>query len=405
MLCTAIFMNRYEGVNTKIAALSPCVAKSAEFALTGYVDYNVTFEGIRRYLAENNVILPEQASGFDSYDSGLGTLYPMPGGLKENVEFYLGKSVRIDKSEGERVVYKALDEYAKQPPGNLPVIFDVLNCAEGCNVGTACGEHKSVFEINTVMNDVRVDVSKDEKIEYLNELFEKFDKTLHKDDFERKYIPMPVKARNILQSDIEKAFVSLGKFTEEDRIFDCGACGYDSCNRMAEAIAKHVNTPSNCLKKMHQDSVHEHGQLMKSMESYEAILTETEHVRDLAISIEESIDEITDALNAYSRMVADIEKIAMQINLISLNASIEAAKAGQFGKAFSVVAEEIRRLAQSSNNSAKLTKEASVKAGGAIDSVHTMVSEISAGVKKSYDSLAVVSNQTRTILEKDNVVH
>ncbi len=47
----------------------------------------------------------------------------MPGGLKENIEFYMGNSLRVDKSEGQSTVYIALDEYAKEKEDNLPDVF------------------------------------------------------------------------------------------------------------------------------------------------------------------------------------------------------------------------------------------------------------------------------------------
>jgi len=50
MLCTAIYMKKYEGINDRIAALSPCIAKSDEFAATGYVDYNVTLKRLYGYI-------------------------------------------------------------------------------------------------------------------------------------------------------------------------------------------------------------------------------------------------------------------------------------------------------------------------------------------------------------------
>ena len=402
MLCTAIYMQKHEKINTKIAALSPCIAKSAEFRQTQGVDYNVTFGELYRYMNENNIVLPQDESCFDNYESGLGGLFPMPGGLKENVEHYLGKSIRIDKSEGETVVCKALDDYSVQPPNKLPVIFDVLNCAEGCNVGTGCTEgHISLFDINTAMNEVRQNAINEDKRAYLDELYEKFDKTLRIDDYLRKYVPSPVKPIVISQDNIESAMASLGKETDEEKIFDCGACGYESCLDMAVAIAKKINTPFNCISKAHKDIQLEHAELSDSSKNFDQFLLATKQVKELSSAIEGNMTDITGAIAAYNRMLTNIESIAFQINMISLNASIEAARAGEHGRAFGVVAEEIRRLAQVSNDSAKETREASVKTNSAIDAINQTAKEISDKANASYENIAAVYEKTQRIINNE----
>ena len=100
MLCTAIYMKNYAKISENIAALSPCIAKAHEFDATGKVKYNVTLKKLMKYIEENNIILPSEISGYDHPDAALGLLYPMPGGLKENLEFFFGKDLRIDQSEG-----------------------------------------------------------------------------------------------------------------------------------------------------------------------------------------------------------------------------------------------------------------------------------------------------------------
>jgi len=402
MLCTAIYMRKYEQINERIAALSPCIAKSHEFEATQHVGYNVTLKKLYEYIQNNNIELPRQESGFDHVDSSLGCLYSMPGGLKENVEQYLGKSLRIDKSEGQGVVYKALDEFSNRGGTCLPVIFDVLNCPEGCNLGTGCMHERDVFEINDIMDKARKNILHSRDQADFEALFEEYDHTLRLNDFIRKYTPQPISAYSVDENQIEEAFMALGKITETERKFDCSACGCDTCLVMARRVACGLNTPSNCVQKMRNDIHKEHGAMMElsatNISNINEILADISTVKGLTDGVVHSISGVNTAIDKYSTMASEIDKIAMHINIISLNASVEAARAGQHGKTFAVVAEEIRSLAHSSKSTVSETAIVKEKAADSINEINSMVDQISVEVEKAFHNISNISEKTQNTL-------
>ena len=144
------------------------------------------------------------------------------------------------------------------------------------------------------------------------------------------------------------------------------------------------------------------------------------------------IGDIAEKISATQNAVADINArvegisgIAAQTNLLSLNASIEAARAGDAGKGFAVVAEEIRKLADDSEKLAKEIHEvmgtlleestSAVKAANeiieenksqqtalaeTIDAVNGMISDI----EKTVESVAQISGETDTCVSSNESV-
>ena len=89
----------------------------------------------------------------------------------------------------------------------------------------------------------------------------------------------------------------------------------------------------------------------------------------------QAMQTITDTSKEIENIIAAIEDIASQTNLLSLNASIEAARAGAAGRGFAVVADQIGKLANDSAQSAISTKELIVKALEEIEKGNKIVSD------------------------------
>lgn len=81
------------------------------------------------------------------------------------------------------------------------------------------------------------------------------------------------------------------------------------------------------------------------------------HSQDEMKQMTKAIREIAASSENIQKIVKVIEDIAFQTNILALNASVEAARAGAAGKGFAVVADEVRNLAQKSSTAAKDTTE------------------------------------------------
>ena len=259
MACIAIYMREYEGIGDGIAALSPCIAKSNEFQSTNLTGYNVTFTKMQQYLEQHEIVLPQEETGFDHHASGLGSLFPMPGGLKENIDFYFDREVHVAKSEGYNI-YNKLDIYATTPAELLPDIFDVLNCEEGCNIGSAVSCEMNVFEIGFKMKRRREKATDDSMRKYYKKLYQEYDDKFELTRFMRTYRKVETESHSITEEDIAKAFAILGKSDYEKQHVDCGACGSATCYNMARKIALGVNIPTNCMVMVMETARSEHEQ-------------------------------------------------------------------------------------------------------------------------------------------------
>ncbi|MCX4307873.1 MAG: methyl-accepting chemotaxis protein [Acetatifactor sp.] len=412
MMCGAIYVKKYMKVSDKLAFISPCIAKKNEIDdpnCGGYISYNVTFDHLMKYVRQNGISGPAVT---DEIEYGLGSIYPMPGGLKENVYWFCGEDIFIRQIEGEAHTYKFLSDYKKRVLGKreLPFMVDALNCAKGCIYGPGVEVEKTksddtLYELQKIKE---VSKKNDRKHAFSRKLtpkqrlarFNKQFANLDINDFIRHYTDKSaiVTAKKPGEADLEKIYLSMDKRTDAERMINCSACGYESCKKMAVAVYNECNNIYNCIQFV-KGEVEKEGELARAMaseveqknaelqeknekiagliaevqvdfssldtsisEMSEGNNSNAEESTGISTSMSDVVqfcDQLDDALEKIQGLLVKLEEnneeitnVAEETNLLALNASIEAARAGESGRGFAIIAENIKKLADSSKDTA-----------------------------------------------------
>ena len=261
MVCAAVYCREELGITDKLAFLGPCIGKKQEtdeYEPDSPVHYNLTFLKLMEYVRTHHITGPDAS---DEIEYGLGAFYPAPGGLAENIRWFLGDDTLIRVVSGPNYLYGWLKKnWVRLGKGTLPfAMIDALNCQEGCVEGTASEadrfeEDKALGEIQRIRNACKrpepdspwnPDLTPAQRLERLNRQFS----GLALEHYLRRFTDRSRECEQRIPSppEADQIFREMHKLTPESRQINCSACGYDNCYDMMVAIYNGFNMKQSCI--------------------------------------------------------------------------------------------------------------------------------------------------------------
>ncbi|MCX4319217.1 MAG: methyl-accepting chemotaxis protein [Lachnospiraceae bacterium] len=192
----------------------------------------------------------------------------------------------------------------------------------------------------------------------------------------------------------------------------------DAIAEINNGVNQEANEAEECLSKMDAlsgkilrtgDKILEVEQLADSTKqmvqdgsnSMEQLIEQSHETFDITATVNEKVDKLIEHSIQIEEFVNNINDIADQTTLLSLNASIEAARAGQMGRGFTVVAEEIKKLSENSMESAKAIEDLVRQIHVMTDDAKTATSQAQGIVKNQQE---MVETTKQMFLDMNEVI-
>ncbi|MDX2322239.1 MAG: methyl-accepting chemotaxis protein [Moritella sp.] len=181
------------------------------------------------------------------------------------------------------------------------------------------------------------------------------------------------------------------------------------CIHHVEGVRETVLSSYQAIELESQSSEQIKELLDVSSHSLKHIVAEMQGLTHKMGGMTDNISGLSQMATSINTFVSTISKISDQTNLLALNAAIEAARAGDAGRGFSVVADEVRALANNTNSSANEVAElvngiieSTSETVGSVNDIQNSNSQLSGGVDKLNDDYTSIVNRCTSMNQTIN---
>lgn len=197
---------------------------------------------------------------------------------------------------------------------------------------------------------------------------------------------------NTISANTQQVAVAMSETRErtenQNRATDSVSVAVNEMSSSIQEVARNASMTSEVVERAHQSAQQGSHNARFTRDTMQSLAQELETA---AISISQLHEESS----AISAVLDVIQSIAEQTNLLALNAAIEAARAGEQGRGFAVVADEVRNLASRTRDS---TEEIRGKIESLQQGANNAVSNMESFKQKSEDAVSAVDNSTNVLL-------